>query len=300
MSTPGTVAAPPPPTPPPPPHRKPLYLAVIVAVVVAALLVVFLVLPALTPSSSGASAVLTYRGANPVAGSTVGGYAGGGWTLLFAAGLDSATNETYTVNSTVLGNLTSYCTYTQVASGTSLTLPAFTGNLSSGKAPAWEFGYRNSADVIAIVSVINGHGSVLATLSGVDCAFYAQLFTPVSGNVIDSSAAAAAVEPNASAFLTAHPGVSAEFGLIGGLTFGKASLPAEWEVEYSTCTFGPTASGTGDVFNATVNALTGHVLGWNVTLGASCGGSTTEVVVGPSPVLTSEFAGTTPRAVASD
>jgi hypothetical protein len=252
------------------------------AVVVVALLVVFVVLPALTTTSSssvpgGGSAVLTYRGAAPIANHTADGYAGGGWTLLFAIGLVSATNESYPANTSSLGNLTSGCTVKIVTGSSTLTLPEFLGNRSSGESPAWEFGYRNSSDTIAIVSVINGHGSVLAALSGVTCAFYAQLLSPVPGSVIDSSQAALAVRPHAAAFLALHPNATAEFGLIGGIPFLGQSTP-EWSVTYNTCALSPSATGTGDQFNATVNALTGSVIKTNSTTGISCGGGPVAVI----------------------
>jgi hypothetical protein len=251
-------------------------------VVVVVLLVAFVVLPTLTTSGSGGGpAVLTYRGAAAIANRTAAGFAGGGWTLLFAAGIVSPTNETFTANATNLGNLTSYCTYTPVASFSNLTVPSFSGNRSSGESPAWEFGYRNSTDALAIVSVVNGQGTVLATLTGLACAFYAQLLSPVPGGVLDSSAAAAAVEPEAAGFLAAHPNASAEFGVIGGASLFGRSIPAEWSVAYSSCAFGPSAKGTGDQFNATLNALTGKLLGSNTTTGVACGGSTAAVVGSP-------------------
>lgn len=300
MSTPlNPPVSPTPPTPSPTPapvprSRAPLYIAVAVVAVVAVLLIAFVVLPTLSSSSSGSGpAVLTYRGAVPIANSAAAGFSGGGWTLLFAAGLDSAVSETEPVNTTALGNVTSACTLTLVAHESSLTLPGFTGNRSLGESPAWEFGYRNGSDAIAIVSVINGHGTVLATLTGAECAFVAQLITPVASNVIDSSQAAAAVEPYATSFLAADPNASAEFALVGGITFLGHSTHAEWSVDYSTCALSSSASGTGDEFNATVNALTGQVEGHNTTSDVSCGSSSTAAVptpgaTGPGPVLGAE------------
>lgn len=277
MSTPEIASVPPPPpTSPAPRSRKRLYLGAAIAVVIAVLLVIFLVVPMLTGSSSGGSAaVLTYSGARPVADHAAAGFQGGGWTALFAIGLVSATNESYPANTTALGNITSGCTYTPVADISSLTLPGFAGNRSLGKAPAWEFGYRNATDALAIVSVIDGQGTVLATLSGLECSFYAQLFTPIPGNVIDSSQAAAAVRPMAAAFLTEYPNASAEFGLIGGISFLGHAAPAEWSVIYNTCALSSSATGTGDQFNATVNALTGQVVSTNTSSDVSCGGGST-------------------------
>jgi len=287
MSTPPPPMAPVPastPTPPPRRSRTMLYLGVAVAAVIVVLLVAVFVLPSLTSSSSGSStAVLTYSGAVPIANSAVAGFAGGGWVPIFAAGLVSPTSATYPANSTALGNLTSGCTYTEVTKVSSLTLPGYSGNRSSGAAPAWEFGYRNGSDALAVVSVINGQGSVLATLTGSECSLYAQFFAPIPGDVIDSSAAAKAVEPDAASFLAEYPNASAELGLIGGISFFGHVGP-EWSVMYSTCALSESPSGTGAQFNATVNALTGVVYGHNSSTDVSCGGSgSTEVVRAASP-----------------
>lgn len=280
MSTPSPTLSVPPASPVP--RRRTMLYVLTAVVIVVVLIAAFVVLPTLTTSGSGGGpAVLTYRGAAAIANRTVAGFAGGGWTLLFAAGIVSPTNETYTANSTTLGNLTSYCTYTPVASVTNLTVPSFSGNRSSGESPAWELGYRNSTDALAIVSVLNGQGTVLAELSGLACSFYAQLLSPVPAGVLDSSQAAAAVEPEAASFLAAHPDSSAEFGVIGGASLFGKTVPAEWSIVYTTCAIGPSAKGTGDQFNATLNALTGKLLGSNTTTDAACGGSTTDAVGSP-------------------
>jgi hypothetical protein len=283
------VSTPPPPAPPstslPRPNRKRLYLGAAVAVAIAVLLVGVFVLTKSGGACSGGGAVLPYSGARPVADCTAGGFQGGGWTLLFAAGVVSATTEVVPENTTALGNLTSGCTYTTVAKIGNITLPGYSGNRSSGDSPVWEFVYRNSSNTLAVVSVIDGQGTVLATLSGLECAFYAQLFTPVPGNVIDSSQAAADVQPKAAAFLAAHPTASAVYGLVGGVSFLGRTTGPEWSILYNTCPLSPTASGTGVEFNATVNALTGQVTSTNTTSGVSCGsatGTTTLLVSSPT------------------
>ena len=286
MSTPiNPPAQPAPPSPssttpsatPAPRSRKTLYVVVAAVVVVVVLLVAFIILPSLTPSS-GPSGPLTYSGAKPIAGGAMSGFDGGGWTLLFAAGLVTPTSESFPTNTSALGNLSSSgCTYQLVTSVSSYTVPAFSGNRSAGETPAWEFGYRNGTDALGIASVINGKASVLATITGDECAFFAQLLTPIPGNVIDSSQAAADVAPAAGAFLAAHPNASAEFALLGGVSlFGH--IPAEWSIVYTTCTVTPNPSGTGERFNATVNALSGAVSGQETNNNAVCGNTTITAV----------------------
>lgn len=284
MSTPTPPS--PPPTSPPRPNRRMLYLGAAVAVAIAVLLVVVLVLPSLTGSSSGsAAAVLTYSEALPVANGAVSGFAGGGWTPVLAAGIVSAVNETEHLNSTTFGNLTTYCTYTLVAGATTLTVSEYSGSRSSGASPAWVFGYRNQTDGLAVVSVLNGHPTVLFTLTGGLCAFYAQLIKPIPGNAIDSSTAAAAVEPYAAAFLAAHPNASVEYALTGGGHEGTVKVGTVWSIAYSTCSLSSSASGTGDRFNATVNATTGQVLTTNSSTDVSCGSSTITSAVASAPAV---------------
>jgi hypothetical protein len=253
----------------------------VVAVVVVLLLVVFVVLPA--PSGSGAAgAVLTYSGARPVADGAVSGFDGGGWTLLFAAGFVSATNESFPANSTLFGNVTG-CTYSATSGASGITLPAYAGNRSGGKSPAWAFAYRNGTDAIAIVGVIDGHGTVIATVSGSTCGLYAGFLYAVPSGAIDSSQAAEDVEPLAATFLAKYPNASAVFGLLGGYPgfLGTPSRGPEWTVAYSSCTFSAASGVTGAVFNATVNALSGAVLTSSTNDSVSCGGSLTSATFAP-------------------
>jgi hypothetical protein len=232
------------------------------------LVIAFVAVPAFVPSSTGA--ILSYSGARPVADRVVGGFEGGGWNLLFAAGLVSATSLTVPVNGTTISTLN--CTFTPNGPVENLSLPGYDGNRSSGLAPAWEFGYGSLSEGIALVSVIDGKGVVVGTLTGGRC--LASGFLPqIPGNVIDSSQAAAAVQPYARAFLSADPNASAVFGLGPGAAFGGSGLNPDWFVLYSTCSTNPSANTTGSEFNATVNALTGTLLVTHTASGVACGSS---------------------------
>ncbi len=207
----------------------------------------------------------------PAANGAITGFQGGGWALLFAVGFDTAVSETLPINQTAA--IASNCTFTAATSATTVTIPGTTLNRSSGTSPAWEFAYRNGAGTLAIVAVLSGTGSVRGTRSG-QCVSFFGLLSPVPANVIDSSAAAASVESNASGFLARHPNASAVFGLIGGFRLLGQGIGAEWSVTYSTCSLAPTASGAGSEFNATVNAVTGKVL-FSASTSVSCSGGST-------------------------
>lgn len=264
-----------------------LYFGVGIAAAIVVFLVVLLVGPSLIGSTPVTGApILTYYGAHPVADSVVGGFGGGGWTLLFAAGLVSPTAEQVPTNTSLLGTLSSYCTVTELTPLSSLTVPAYAGNRSSGASPAWTFAYKNSTDAVALVSVIDGHGTVVATLTGLGCALGVALgFSAVPGNAIDSSQVAKDVEPAAQDFLSAHPNASAVYALIGGVHAYSLNLPREWEVTYSSCTLNATPTGTGSEFNATVNVTTGKVLRTATSNSVACGSST----VSPTEPLNTSF-----------
>jgi len=282
MSTPTTTPRPPPPRAPPAPrHREAIYVGIGVAAAVVVLVIAFVLAPALTSSST--ANILTYSGARPVADRAVGGFEGGGWNLLFAAGLVSATSLTVPVNTTTLANLS--CTFTPSTSVENLSLPGYSGNRSSGLAPAWEFGYGSSTGGIALVSVIDGKGVVVGTLTGGRCQD-AWLLPQIPGNIIDSSQAAAAVQPYAHAWLSADPNASAVFALGPGVVLGGSGLNPDWFVAYSTCSASALANTTGSEFNATVNALTGTVLVTHTASIVACGsgGLTALRTVGSPPV----------------
>lgn len=260
----------PPPGPTPRyPRRLPLYVGAAVVVVVVVLLVLVFVLPSSPSSAVSNSGPQGYGAALGPASAAVSGFDGGGWFPLFAAGLDSSVSYTAPLNLSLSG--ISDCNVT-LAPGVSgdLTLPAFAGNRSAGIAPIWEFAYRNGADQVAVVSVINGAATVLGTLSG-KCTTYLGFLSPLPSDAIGSQQAAAAVAPFAQSFLTADPNASALFGIVGGVSL--LGVGAEWEVEYSTCSFESGTGLTGSVFNATVNATTGSVIHHESGTGISCGSS---------------------------
>ncbi len=253
-----------------------LYIGAAVAVVVVALIVLVAFAPTSPSSSSNkgtgpTSSDLTYSQAEPIAASSASGFDGGGWAVLFAAGLDSNASETYPINDTSL--ISSNCTVTPIGSSGSVTLPSTNVSRSAGEAPAWEFAFRNASDGIAIVTVLNGQGSVFGTISG-QCADYFAFLSVIPSDVIDSSAAAAAVSVDASSFLSTYPTASALFGVVGGISFGIGHIGPEWSVEYSSCPLSPTATGMGEVFNATVNGTSGAVI-FNQTTSESCSSSGT-------------------------
>lgn len=240
--------------------RWPVYAAVAAVAVVILIVVLVTVVPGFKlGGSSSETGPLAYSKARPIADSAMAAYPGGGWTALVAAGIATPTVEQANITSNATGG--SNCTFQPAAGvGPTLTVPAFSGNVSAGVAPAWEFVYRNSSGAVAIVAVLDGQGTVLGTISGTVCGGVFGLFSPIPTGVIDSSQASGAVASAAAPFLQTHSGVTAEFGLLGGVSFLGLTSGAKWSVAYTTCKIGSAASGVGAEFNATVNALTGQVV----------------------------------------
>lgn len=257
------------------PNRKPIYIGVAVAVVVVLLLLVF-VLPG-NGGSGGSAGAIPYSKAAPAAANAISNYQGTSWALFVAVGLTSPTAVSVPLNSSTTSS--SNCTVTP-APGVSrnLSFSAYTGNQSAGVASLWEFLFRDAGGAIAIVTVTNGASTVFGTLTG-SCATFFGLLQPVPANVIDSTQAAAAVEPDAASFLAQHPNASSGFGLIGGISFLGKTIGAEWTVAYSTCPVGvANSTATGAEFNATVNATTGQVIYSQNMTSVTCGSSGTLIL----------------------
>jgi hypothetical protein len=299
-ATPGPSAPPepyapvagPPPTSGPPPFvpaaprtrsRVPLY-AGIAAVVIVVLLVVLIgtgALPLLKKSSSSSGGALTYSQAAPIATQSTSGYQGGGWALLIAVGLDAAVSQSLPINSSSLE--TSECSFSLAAGAPAvISVPAYSGNRTTGAAPMWEFVFRNGAENLLVVSVIDGKVTIIGTIGGSDCTSAFGLFTAVSPTVIDSSQAAGAVSVDAAPFLALHPDANTTFALLGGISFLGLSIGPEWTVTMTTCPFGAVTASTGAQFNATVNATSGAVIKEQTNASVACTASSDSIDLAPT------------------
>ena len=252
---------PPPPAAPPKPRRNTMWLA-IGAVVVVAIVVLGLGLAGILPifsSGSSSPSVLTYSQALPIANGAAQGTAGGSWALILSSGLVSPVAAFENLNFTK----SSGCAVTLLSGAPhNVSLSAGPSNPAGGSSPNWLFLYRNADEALLIVGVLDGKATAFATIaSGQSCSSLFGLFVTIPSNVIDSSAAANAVSSDASAFLSAHPNVTARFSVFGGASlFGLGKVGAEWAVNYTTCSVNAAAGTSGSAFNATVNATSGAVV----------------------------------------
>jgi hypothetical protein len=260
-------------------------LTIILAVAIALLLVLAL-LALGTPASSsggGSSTGVAFSSARTT-GSSVTSSSGGNWELLDAFGLDLPNAATEPLG---LSNLSANCTVTSLSGPlpSSLTIPRFTGNLSSGDAAEWDLAFLQPATLSEIAVAVTGGTVALALeISGAHCLPTNTSAEPsISATVVDSTVAASAVAAaGATAFLAAHPkGVSLVMFLIpftvGGSAQPSSGYPA-WLFDYSTCpVLVGITNGTeppGETFDATVNATTGAVVPGSATTG-TCGSSST-------------------------
>jgi len=232
-------------------------VAVVGAIVVVVVLVLLALLGAFTPPSSSHGPNETYSQARPAADSAAQGTSGGSWSLVIAAGISPSASVTENVSSA-----SKDCNLTILpGGGSSVTIPAGPAGATGGTAPGWVFLYRDAAGELLFVSVINGTATSWATIApGQECSTIFEFLSVIPSSAIDSSAAAAAVQSDASGFLAAHPSVSASYGLVGGVSFLGFHTGAEWEVNYTTCPLNAPSGTAGASFNATVNATTGAVV----------------------------------------
>lgn len=261
-------------------------IGAIVAVIVILLAVVLVILPSLSSSSSSGTSEQTFSQAAPIATSVAQGTSGGSWQMDVAGGILS--NVSFFAD---VGEFNSIgCAVTPLGGSSNATVPATASNQTNGATSAWLFFFYNSStNVSLLVTVFNGHGSALAKIDvGPSCAigFVFQYLSPVSPSaVIDSSAAASAVQQYAGSFLASHPRVTAAYSLLGGVTYNGYSLfGPEWDVNYTTCPASPTPGETGSSFNSTVNAETGRVLSHDTHTNVDCVAATSSILTRGTPV----------------
>jgi hypothetical protein len=209
----------------------------------------------------------------------------GPWVLIDAEGFDLATGVTLPLN--LSGLQAENCTITSLTGPlpSSLALPSFSGNLSSGLAPAWLLDLAQPSHGAELaVAVIGGTATFAVEISGGQCATGVSSLVGVTTPVVDSPVAAqAAAAAGGTAFLSAHPsGVSVDMSLIGlAAQVNSTPYPPEWGVYYTTCPFltNSSSQATGSEFSVGVNATTGVVVPGSAFTG-TCGPVSTPPPIG--------------------
>jgi hypothetical protein len=262
-----TVGAPAPVPPPPRRHARWLWVAVGVAV---ALVVAFstLYVAGVYPfeRSSPLGSELTFSEARAAATRSADGYGGGSWALVLAGGVDLAASTSVPLGQNLSGSGLN-CSVQYLSGASELTVPAFHGSVSSGTSPFWLFVFRDASGNALVISVANGVATRLASAgAGTTCTEALGILGAVPDSIVDSpQAVSLADQAGGGAFLQAHPNATVALALIGGVSlFGQARV--QWIVVYTTCNGNGSA---GSTFNATVNAVTGDLVG-SGTSNATC------------------------------
>ena len=200
----------------------------------------------------------------------------GSWTLRAATGFDLPNAVVIPENSSS-GTPPPNCTITYGFGSLSpeLVLPAYHGNLSSGRAPVWWLSFLSvSTYTNEFVVVTNGVASRLEAISGPDCFLISHALPSLPNDVVDSSVAAATVYAGGGdRYLGTHPG-SLSLVMDVFQSYAHQSQPislqgtpgsALWGFDYVPCggpfSTNPTGPSNGTGFFATVNATDGTLLG---------------------------------------
>jgi hypothetical protein len=259
---------------PTPARRRRAWIVPVAAVVAVALIVIVgLGVSGVVPffgSHGRAPTELTFSQARSAAVQASNGYAGGGWVVLLGGGAISASTVVLPIDTSAFASTNCSIHLANGATSGRLVIPSSHLSPTAGTSAFWTFFLRNASGGLLIITVVNGTAAPFASIwstAGVltVCSVYASLLPVLPATVVDSPQVLSAVATaGGSAFLAAHPNATISMTVIGGLSFGVYSVPPSWSVVYSTCP--PSQSSGGNVtqsviFNATVNAVSGKVLG---------------------------------------
>ncbi len=165
-----------------------------------------------------------------------------------------------------------------------LTIPAETGNYSSGLLYGWLFVYYSSSTGWATwIAEFGGHAYYLGYFPSGACSDSLTKFSTLATKYLSSVAAAADAASVAGVFVTDHPEASAEYALLPSNT---SRGPPVWHLDYTTCGVGPNSgTGTGDSLNVYLNAADGAILTDSSSTAAACSGALAPAPAPLAPVL---------------
>jgi hypothetical protein len=245
--------------PAPPPRRRWGLAVAAIVVVVVVILAALLVGGALSNHSSSTPTDVTFAESLRSVDAFTSNFDGGGWKPFVAGGVDSSVvTVSPPVNGSALSGLndTEHCTETiLIPAGSTVTVPSFSGNRSSGESPLWGFVMFNSNGTFLAIEDNSGTITPIATLFCSELALATGLLSPLSSTVIDSSAAAlTAWGSGGAAFMANHPNATVEMSLVGGIDFLGTSTSPMWTVIYQACDPSTIDASPVATFTAEVNA----------------------------------------------
>lgn len=251
----------------PPPFQPggPARTMAIVGAIAAAVILAFLGLTVLGGSSNGGSSPGGTAVDSAVAESLATAQLGPGpWQLILAEGIDPWTSATFTTNtSSTPPNCT--VSYTPPVQPTTIVVPAYQGNLSSGAAVIWLLGYiQPGSHTAGAALIINGAAEVALRASGANCQLFPSNFTALPANVVDSGTAAQAIDQAGGAqFLASYRNNVSLTMILADLSFSSAPAVPYWDFTFDPCAspLSPTPTGPANAtgFDGTVYATNGTV-----------------------------------------
>jgi hypothetical protein len=252
---------------------------VVVAVVVLGVIAAGLVPGVHFPGASKSSSPSTFESSGQALSVANGSAnASGRGSLVMILGISTLTPFQYGAH---IGNLS--CPIVD-GLGRNLTIPAETGNYSSGALYGWLFVYYSTSTGWATwIAEFGGHAYYFGYFASGACSDSLAKFSPLPTRYISSVTAAADAGSVTSAFVTAHAEASAEYALLPSNFSG--GIPV-WHLDYTTCGVGPNSgTGSGDSLNVYLNAADGAILADTSSSGAACSASLAPAPPPFAPVL---------------
>jgi hypothetical protein len=258
----------------PPPKKsmlsgKMLYvvIAVIAVVVVVVLAAVLLAGVGSNNSNSSSTAASTYAQSASSVNSFSNSYKGGGWKPWIVSGFDTSTSATSPpVNASAfnsIGGTKNGCTATLLVSvGSTFTVPAFSGNLSSGESPYWIYFLFNATGAFLVVTDVGGTVTPLLLEVCTGTSSISSLISAIPSTVVDSSVAVkTAWNAGGAALVAKDSSSSVSFSLTAGFSVaGVYSSPPTWTVTYQACNPSTTSTTAVATFSASINATSGALM----------------------------------------
>ncbi len=262
-------------------RSRPYLLPVVAVLAVAAVLIALMfggVIPGFlgpAKSSSSTPSSLDYTQAASVAKSTSDN-SGGSWSVFSGAAVGLASTVTIpgALFTDLSANLTTYgCDVSWAGNVVTdgLAIPATPSTAAQGNANFWFFVLTATSGALQVVTVSNGTGAILVTLTGLVCALLGEELHAAGANSLDSPQAIAVANAHGGAtFLASHPQAARTWALTG--TASALNLTqSDWNVVYTMCpTSGDEPAAPEPSFNATLSATSGAVLS-SQTTNVTCG-----------------------------
>lgn len=253
--------------------RNPLAVGLVAALLAICLAVVGLYVAGVGPFPSHSQApaasppsALSYSEAEAATNATAQRFSSGYWEVVLAAGLDLRSSFSVATNLSGLISdaLQVNCQVAPAISASSLTVPAYSGNLTSGLSPAWVFLYVNSSGSALLIADLHDSSEVIDLVNG--CGAELSEFAGVSPNATDSpEAVSTAMADGGYTFAVEHPGGNTTALAFSGTSPQYYSALGYWLISYSTCPLTSAPNSNDSYYDFSVKVSTTSLTVYGVT-----------------------------------